>query len=142
MPRNLDSLFYSCTVLDSFLSFSVKFLFSVSLGCCFVNCRKAPQNGILFGKLKQIILLSIILRPLLRIYPDSFLPFPFISSSLSVCLSVQDTTPEGVLCLCWCFLTLTLTTSIGIWYNADVTKAVTSPATHRGIWHSAGATKS
>ena len=31
---------------------------------------------------------------------------------------------------------------MGLWYGAGATRGVTSPAAHRGKWHSAGATKS
>ena len=62
--------------------------------------------------------------------------------AVSLRAAVQDTTPEDVLSKCWCSLTSTLTTSIGIWHDAGVTKGVTSPAAHKSIWHSVGATKS
>ena len=56
VPRNLDSSFFLCPVLDSFLSTSSSFC----RGRCLANWRIPPQNGHLFDKLKWIILLSMI----------------------------------------------------------------------------------
>ena len=66
---------------------------------------------------------------------------PHCACCTSLC-SIQDITLEGFLSSCGCSLYLTLTTSIGIWHSAGVTKGVTSPAAHRGVWHGADARKS
>ena len=85
------------------------------------------------------------LRPVVGLWPPSnsfILSFHLTITSASLSDPVQNTTPEGVPSKCWYSLTLTLTTSIGISHSAGVTKGVTSPAAHRGIWHGAGATRS
>ena len=135
------------SVLSIFCSWliSVNFLFILSLGRCFVNWRIPPRNGHLFWKIElnhpsfneKWLELAVTSPQLLRLF-DALSIHLFIS----VYLSVQDTTSEGVPSSCGCSLALTVITLIGIWHSADVTKGVTSPAAHRGIWHGAGATKS
>ena len=55
-----------------------------------------------------------------------FLVYSSLHLFISVYLSVQDTTPEGILSSCGCSLTLTLTTSIGVLQDAGDTKSWSS----------------
>ena len=58
---------------------------------------------------------------LLRKFLHSVTP-PHYACCIPLC-SVQDTTPEGVLCSCGCSLTLALTTSTGVCHSAVATKS-------------------
>ena len=87
VSRNLDSAFFQCLVPHSFLSFSVNFLFILSLDRCFANWWISPQNGHVFRRLKWIIILSMIEPSVLSICSDSLLSYLFISSSPSICQS-------------------------------------------------------
>ena len=77
---------------------------------------------------------SVSKRHLIPLRPTStsfILSFYLTMPTASLSDPVQNTAPDGVLSSCCCSLTLTLTTSMGIWYDAGVTKGMTSLAAHR-----------
>ena len=122
MPRNLDSAFFQCPVLDSLLSFSVNFLFILSLGRCFANWKKSSTKC---QSLWKIEVTNPSFNDLAVSSQHLLILFAVLSIHLFISLPVLSQTqhPEGVLSSCGCSLTLTFTTSISICHGAGATKS-------------------
>ena len=130
------------SVLSMFFSWliSVNFLFHLSR----LLCRKLKNPSIKWQSLQKFVVnyhsfndLTVSSQHLSRL-------FAVLSIHRFVCLSVSPRHDSRRCSRSMLVLSHsdTHTTSIGVWPIAGATKRVNSRAAHRGMWHSAGATRS